>query len=118
MEGVVSSPSLSDVLANAKARWHASYSKYPPSYVPPFTNGKALAQFADLLDATTTPDEFDALIGNVSWTQERCAICGKDTREWLRVGEEPDYESQTIWLCLDCAERIGDIAKAMKGSRR
>lgn len=61
----------------------------------------------DALDVeTATSADVAAIIGNESWVNPRsCDDC--DARSWdiVRVGEEPDYESATAYLCRDCLQR-------------
>jgi len=49
------------------------------------------------------PDKVDAVIGNDLWTDTpACSECGADRVPVLEVGEEPDYDSHTAWLCRHC----------------
>lgn len=61
------------------------------------------------------PDLCDAVIrkqldqhvwpsGNVpTWTQPpACSECGEQKGSVVELGDEPDYESRTAWICLDC----------------
>ena len=53
------------------------------------------------------------IIGNDSWTSIRCDECGKNVKSAMRLGEEPDYESNTVKLCLACLKKaIGLYAPA------
>ena len=55
------------------------------------------------LGATPEPDKVDAIIGNNSWTSvPGCDCCGEPKELIVRVGEEPDYESHTAYVCRDC----------------
>jgi len=53
-------------------------------------------------DPPQTCEEIDELIGNKSWTRIRCYQCDEEKDVVVRVGEEPDYESSTSWICKDC----------------
>ena len=68
----------------------------------------------DALGKEKNPDDVDKIIGNVSWTAiPPCTECGKENPDFVvMVGEEPDYESATAWLCAEC------IKKAMRLSNR
>lgn len=57
-----------------------------------------------LLEATTE-DEVMEIIGHKGWTNNKCHECGKDCEVTIQVGEEPDYESATVNLCIDCLDK-------------
>lgn len=50
------------------------------------------------------PDAVDKIIGNSSWTRiPTCNGCGTDDAPAvIQVGESPDYESSTAYLCGNC----------------
>jgi hypothetical protein len=57
------------------------------------------------------------IIGNNSWTSNKCTECGKDVAITIQVGEEPDYESATAWLCSECLqEAINLIEEGVKNA--
>lgn len=64
------------------------------------------------LGETPNPDEVDCIIGNTSWTRvEECTQCGKEDAPFVvQVGDEPDYESRTAWLCPDCIKALYEFA--------
>ena len=52
------------------------------------------------------PDDVDTIIGNTSWTGvHQCDECGSDSYTVVMVGEEPDYESNTAYMCKECIVR-------------
>lgn len=55
------------------------------------------------------PDHVNAVIGNSSWTDCRCSECQKYSEVVVQVGQEPDYESATAWLCLNCLAKAAEI---------
>lgn len=58
-----------------------------------------------LLDLEScSAEDVRAVIGNVSWTQLHCDGCDKYVLAVVTVGSDPDYESNTAWLCRSCAE--------------
>ena len=61
---------------------------------------------------TPDPDKIDEIIGNTSWTSVgHCHECGKEYLPVLiQLGEEPNYESATAKICLDCLKRALDLA--------
>lgn len=59
------------------------------------------------LETCSAKDVAD-IIGNTSWTDLVCHECGKRTDWILRVGKEPDWETNTACLCRDCARKVAD----------
>jgi len=53
------------------------------------------------------------IIGNNSWTTLKCSECGKDSIVVIQVGEEPDYESATIQICLPCIDKLKQMAESL-----
>lgn len=58
----------------------------------------------DALDVeTATSADVAEIIGNNSWVcVESCDECGKETWDCVQLGESPDYESRTVYVCGDC----------------
>ncbi len=51
------------------------------------------------------PDAVDKVIGNTLWTECECDECKQSSDAIVCVGEEPDYDSSTAWLCRACVEK-------------
>jgi hypothetical protein len=65
------------------------------------------------LDAEiATSKQIADIIGNDTWTTMSCSECGKQSIPVIEIGEEPDYESNTVWLCFECIQKL---YKLMKG---
>lgn len=90
-------------------RWYVAFDKRDRSAV----YERLLA-----LGPAPKPDEVDAVVGNSSWTDTpRCSECDStDNAPRVRVGEEPDYESNTAWLCLSCAENAVAMLRSATGN--
>lgn len=91
--------------AQVSAKWAEQY-RDDNTALP---NGRTKAEVLVLLWAlgpTPDPDEVDEIIGNGSWTSVRCGECDARPDEVVRVGEEPDYESATAYLCRWCAGNV------------
>ena len=58
--------------------------------------------------STVTAKKIENIIGNSSWTDLTCSECGKYVKKVVQVGEEPDYESATVFLCVKCIKRLYD----------
>jgi hypothetical protein len=52
-----------------------------------------------------TQQQIKEVIGNGSWTRLKCDECGKEVQATIEVGQEPDYESATANLCIDCLRK-------------
>lgn len=65
-----------------------------------------LKQQLEALGADPHPDDVDRIAGK-SWTWIRCNECEEQVDKVVQLGNEPDYESSTAWICENC------IAKAL-----
>jgi hypothetical protein len=55
---------------------------------------------------TASADAVNAIIGNSSWTQvPKCDECGASREVVVQLGEEPDYESHTACICVECLRK-------------
>ena len=65
-----------------------------------------IAIYANLLKldlATCSAETVAATIGNDSWAcAQECYECGGHFDAVLQIGQEPDYESATTYLCHGC----------------
>lgn len=61
---------------------------------------------------TASAQAVNQIIGNDSWTDiPKCSECKTRPNDAvLQVGEEPDYESKTAYLCQECARKAGEVA--------
>ena len=53
-------------------------------------------------------EEIASIIGNSTWTDLTCDECNKRVKEVFQVGEEYDYASTTIRLCVRCIKQLYD----------
>lgn len=51
------------------------------------------------LGPTATEDEIEAIIGNRTWTQNKCDECDKDSDVVIMLTESSEY---VTYVCLDC----------------
>lgn len=101
-------------LANeAAARWTTQYrgsARYPTD-----PDKLAIAGQLAALPAPVDPNEVERIIGNTSWTTPpACNVCGDRKPTVIEVGEEPDYESRTAYLCLECVRTMAALANSVK----
>lgn len=88
--------------ATAALRWRAAYLRGDVWYSPKM---KDLYDRLVALGAAPNPADVNAAIGNDSWTRMPCSETGCDEVAAVEVGQEPDYESRTAYLCADCLRR-------------
>lgn len=66
---------------------------------------KVGAELLALDQETATADDVAEIIGNHSWVHEKsCSECGAESWGIVEIGEPPDYESATAYLCRDCLQ--------------
>lgn len=47
-------------------------------------------------------DDVNRIIGNDSWTSLTCDECGKEVDAVVMLGQEPDHDSSTAYICKKC----------------
>jgi hypothetical protein len=62
------------------------------------------------LTAPIDRDEVDRIIGNKSWTECCCDLCGENRETLIRVGDEADYEARWLDICPLCVSKLNDFA--------
>ncbi len=91
-----------DAILKVADRWYEQYQPLPRAD----NNGPMATRVWESLKAldrtTATATDVAAIIGNDSWTNLKCDECGIDVEAIIVVGQEPDYESRTASLCLEC----------------
>lgn len=62
------------------------------------------------------PDDVDRIVGNRSWTEvPTCSECRRDNLPAVvQLGDEPDYDSSTAWVCLDCLRKAVALAETVE----
>ncbi len=58
----------------------------------------------ELLRVAATEDAIEEIVGNRGWTRNECDECGQDCDVTVQLREEPDYESATAQVCLECLD--------------
>jgi len=91
-----------DVLKGVPARWRE---QYPTSRDAIYKN-----LLAAIDSGNYTKSKIDAIIGNDSWTSLACDECDQEAELIIHLGEEPDYESKTFFLCLACLKKAQGLA--------
>lgn len=57
--------------------------------------------YEKLVEANGDPDKVSAILSS-GWCTHSCSACGEESSVTVQVGDEPDYESSTAWLCPPC----------------
>lgn len=101
--------------AEAAKAWAEQYSE-KPYYVG--SDKVAIYESLLALGDNPTPEQVNAAIGNKSWTTPpTCSECGDSEADTVvQVGEEPDYESDTAYLCLACVEKLWELVGQARGT--
>jgi hypothetical protein len=91
----------------APDRWAAQYAHYDPK-----SDKKEIERqlFAALDAPSFNADLVDCIIGNKSWTRIECDECGQQVERAVQVGQEPDYDSHTVTLCVPCVTKAAALA--------
>lgn len=95
------------------ASWQASYGRRHWANDP---EKQAIGLKLQALDPeTATAAQVAEIIGNESWVKKTaCHECGSADWNNVQLGQEPDYESHTATICLDClraAVRLAEEAR-------
>ena len=93
--------------AQASEAWRR---QYDPWNSP--GQGDRIYQALLALGKSPAPDDVDRIIGNPSWTEvPPCNECGAlDAPFVIEVGETPDYESATVYLCPKCVAAAAELS--------
>ena len=69
-----------------------------------------------LCDSDGSPDSVSGIVGE-SWVRIDCTECGSSVEAGVELGEELDYESATVHLCLPCLRAAVSMLEAeLQGS--
>jgi hypothetical protein len=70
-------------------------------------------ELAKLNKETCSAEDVNNLI-NSDWVSMRCHDCGNMVKTFVELGEEPDYESYTANICLDCLKKAVNLVEDTK----
>ncbi len=59
--------------------------------------------YEELMKGDHTPDRVEEIL-NCSWTMTQCGECMAYGVPVVQLGEEPDYESATAYVCAPCLQ--------------
>jgi len=91
-----------DILSSLPARWKM---QYRTNYQ--LADGKwtfdIIKQLED--EQNLTEERAKEILGNDSWTRNKCDECNNDVYATVQIGQEPYYESSTANICIDCLNK-------------
>lgn len=61
------------------------------------------------LGPSPTSVQIADVIGNDSWTHVRCDECEQPQERVIRLGQRPDYDVSTIYICDECLNRAIEL---------
>jgi len=88
-------------IRNVAKSWAAQYRNTTDA-----SKKEVLAQLKILDTEKATIEDVAQIIGNDSWTRLICDECGEAVQAVVMVGQEPDYDSATVYLCKSCALKV------------
>lgn len=72
----------------------------------PRRRGDILAELSGLDNDTATAADVAEIVGNSFWCcAMACHECGQSSWDVVELGEEPDWESSTVRICIDCLRK-------------
>ncbi len=80
-------------------------------YMDGTTAGEVQDRLAALNLETCSGEDVTKAIGS-DWTTPRCDACGRNALAIVTVGQEPDYETATASLCIDCLHEAAEAMQA------
>lgn len=90
---------------DALVRWNESYRDMPNDWR--FSDGRSVDEQRKMLAAARTVEEFDAAMGNKSWTHLSCDACGSEERAAIILRQR--YSDKTFTACRKCLQRANAL---------
>jgi len=98
-----------DQIRDVAERWAA---QYPNNRERP-EKEEIKQKLFSLNKDTATAKEVAEIIGNDLWvTPKECQECHVESYKVIQVGQEPDYESYTTYICPDCLRKALLLAES------
>ena len=97
--------------AGVSRRWRERYTTSDGQWPHLLRNRKETFEQLLALGDAITADDVERIMGNEMWTKSPCIECGQWHRELIQLGEEPDVESRTVTVCLECARKYADFIR-------
>lgn len=61
-----------------------------------------------------TENDIAKVIGNSSWTSNKCDECKQESDVVIMLGDEPDYKSNTASICPQCLSKAMSLVSSGK----
>lgn len=106
-KGVINWITAQSLASGAADRWRKQYTRYIKHDPTWTTRGERTpAETLRMLEAlgpTPTPEQVNAVLGGDGWTKPyACGVCGERRDAVCEIGQQPDYESSTAYVCRPC----------------
>lgn len=98
-------PDTDDEVLGVADRWKAQHCHGGKWTELRSGDSEAVYQRLIALQRGATAKDVAEIVGNDSWVGERCDEC-LERDAIVLVGQEPDYESATVYLCAECVNRL------------
>jgi hypothetical protein len=100
-------PSEREQVSQVAARWKQSYYR-GDVWQPCHGGSQQIHDALAVLPETATAADVAAIIGNASWVGHHCRLCDRTKSEAYDIGQDRDYESDTVTICRECLQRLRD----------
>ena len=77
----------------------------------PFYTERRYNRMKTLDLASCTVAQFNDAMEVTHWLDNRCDECDGDFDTVVQLGQEPDYESKTVEICMDCLVKSIQLLK-------
>jgi hypothetical protein len=108
-KGVIKWMTAESLAADAANRWRKQYRRYMSDQNYRLRSGQHPMEILNALEAlgdAPTPEAVSNIIGGPHWTTPcACNVCGENPDAVCEIGETPDYESSTAYVCLPCLQK-------------
>lgn len=98
-----------EVIKNVADNWNHQYKNWPTKQEPCPIKAEIGRKLSELDLETVSAKEVNKIIGNSAWTALNCSECEKSVDWVLEVGEVPEYESSTAYLCKECIRKAANL---------
>ena len=95
------------ILESLPQRWQMQYSTSRQFFDGSWSDDKIKMLKSE---SPLTEERAKEILGNNSWTRNNCDECRKDVYATVQLGQEPDYESATANICLECLNKAVALA--------
>lgn len=102
-----------DLCRNVAQQWRKNYERSFDAW----PDKKFVYLALQELNGSGTEEQIAKIIGNDSWTRNKCDECGKDAQTTVQLGAEPDHDTPTVFVCLTCIKTGAKLAE-MAGKKR